>query len=634
MAVAGGLAATASHAEAQADVASDESAQQLADRFAPVMMLKAQDHECDSDGEPFAPMAIDALLDNPQILLRTVGTANPVVTRGPDSADLFDLGEGFYLDFPGDALAPGCIYERDYQRYTRDQAAVVYAHVVADEAGGRLAVQYWFYWYYNDWNNKHESDWEGIHVLFDVGTVGEALNTDPVAVGYAQHEGGERAAWDSGRLERRGDHPVVYSSVGSHASYFGSALYLGRSGEEGFGCDSTDGPSTAVEPVVTLLPDAVDDPSHPQAWLAFEGRWGERQSGPFNGPTGPSQKERWEDPFSWHDDLRTGSVVVPSGDQGSAGLISAFCTVVEWGSAQMIALKQEPTRLLVTALGVFAVAAVALGRTDWSRVQPLPIEKRRRAGQMIKAGARLYRSRPRPFLTFGVVYFPVALAVGLVVAVIGAIPIIGALIDSDSGLGAVGVFTTLAIGGFGHAAGVLVVTAAAARYMQDPDSDDAGVGVKRTLREVATYSRDLWAGVARAALIVALLFVSVVGIPWGVRQLVRYQFVAQTTVLEGHRGGAALRRSSELIEGRWFHTAGVVGLVNGLVAVVGGAIGLLLLLLLSGMPLWLFSVIVSASSAIIVPYTAIVSVLLYGDAKAEAEGAEEADRLDLGVAPA
>ena len=34
--------------------AQDDPEQELADRYAPIMMLKAQDGECDEDGEPYA----------------------------------------------------------------------------------------------------------------------------------------------------------------------------------------------------------------------------------------------------------------------------------------------------------------------------------------------------------------------------------------------------------------------------------------------------------------------------------------------------------------------------------------------------------------------------------------------------
>src|SRR5690606_21576916 len=136
---------------------------------------------CDPDGEPFWPMPVDVLFDNPQIALRQVSRADPVVVRAPGVADVAGLGEGFFLDFPGNSLTPGCLYERDFLRYAERVEPTVYAHVVqqADEPD-KVFVQYWFYWYYNDWNNKHESDWEGIILQFDAPSVEDALRSQPV----------------------------------------------------------------------------------------------------------------------------------------------------------------------------------------------------------------------------------------------------------------------------------------------------------------------------------------------------------------------------------------------------------------------------------------------------------------------
>ena len=283
-------------------------------------MLKQQAEDCDPDGEPYRPSSVDIVLDNPEVALRQLGNADPVVKWAPSASDLFGLNQGFYLDFPGSALSPGCIYETDFWKYTGDRPAAVYAHIVQDPSRrDRLYLQYWFYWYFNDWNNKHESDWEGITLQFEAASIEEALAGQPVAVGYSQHEGGERALWNDTKLTRDGDHPVVYSSAGSHASYYGSAVYLGRGASEGFGCDTTTGPSDRVVPEVVVLPDRVDDPNDPLAWLSFNGRWGERQSGPFNGPTGPAAKDRWLDPAPWFEDLRDDSVVIPGGE--SAGQV-------------------------------------------------------------------------------------------------------------------------------------------------------------------------------------------------------------------------------------------------------------------------------------------------------------------------
>ena len=82
---------------------------------------------------------------------------------------------------------------------------------------------------------------------------------------------------------------------------------------------------------------------------------------------------------------------------------------------------------------------------------------------------------------------------------------------------------------------------------------------------------------------------TVIGIPVAVWFLIRYQFMAQAIVTEDLDGKAGLRRSSSLVSGRWWHTAVMVALVNLLVALSGAAVGLVLLVLVAGIPMWLFS---------------------------------------------
>ena len=111
----------------------------------------------------------------------------------------------------------------------------VYAHVATDRAHpGKVALQYWLFYAFNDFNNLHEGDWEMIQLNFDAASAAQALDETPVEVGYSQHEGAERAAWNDGKLERvDGTHPVVHPAAGSHANFYGEALYLGASGSFG-----------------------------------------------------------------------------------------------------------------------------------------------------------------------------------------------------------------------------------------------------------------------------------------------------------------------------------------------------------------------------------------------------------------
>jgi len=625
------LGATASAVGAQAPAqqrSQDELRQQLAERFAPIMMLKQQEEACSTDGEQYRPGSIDIVLDNPEIALRQVGRSDPVVKRAPSAADLFGLGEGFFLDFPGNSLTPGCIYERDFRKYTGDRPATIYAHVVRQPDEPDLVfVQYWFYWYYNDWNNKHESDWEGITLKFEASSVQEALETQPVAVGFSQHEGGERADWDDSKLEREGDRPIVYSSAGSHASYYGSAPYLGRAASEGFGCDDTTGPSERLDPEVVLLPDSVTDPNDPLAWLGFNGRWGERQEGPFNGPTGPNVKDRWLEPAPWFDELRSSSVVIPTGDSQAASVIAVFCAVVEGGSKTLVDLSVSPVQVAVTLIIAAWSISFLVKRTDWSLVAATPIRQRRRAGQIIRAAAAVYRSGPLVFVLFGLVYIPAAIVSGTLAWLVEFIPLVGGLL-SLSGSGAANLLVALLVGSGANLAAFMVVNSMVADHLRTGQRglDTAKASMQQTWQRRAA----LGSGFVRSYLIVAVLLASVIGIPWGIRQLVRYQFIAQAVTLEDRTGPASLTRSTELVRGRWLHTAIVSIALTGMVVVSGTVVGVVLLVLVSGIPLWLFSGLVSIVYAVLVPLAAIALTLLYGDAAEE----HDATQLDEPVAVA
>ncbi len=604
---------------AQVDTAQIDTAQiELAERYAPIVMLKQQEHPCDTDGEAFAPTSVDIVLDNRDIVLRQVGHDDPVIDHAPTARDLFDRGEGFYLDFPGLALDPGCIYEDDFARYSAERPAVVYAHVATQpDRPGQLALQYWTFWYYNDWNNKHEGDWEGISILFDADSADDALDTTPVEVGYAQHEGGERADWDAAKLTREGDRPVVYSSAGSHASYFGSALYLGRSGSEGFGCDNTDGPSARLDPEVVVLPDDVDDPSSDLAWLAFDGRWGERNGGPFNGPTGPRDKDRWERPIDWHDELRASSVVVPGGDGYGTAVVNSFCNVVEAGSDLLIFVTSSPAVALVLLVVLAMVGGWLTRRTDWTPVARRPLVMPRRAGQILRAALAAYRTRDGLDLArLGLLVVPVSLLTVLVVGIVRALPLVSSLIDLAADDSAISFVLGLVAPGV---TGVVAFVAGSALVA-------AWVDGERTVAECAHIVRDHWrpllGGFLRSAAIVVGLAITVIGIPWAVRQAVRYQFLAPAVVVDDLDGRRALHRSSALVRGRWWHTALFAVLAQATVAAVAMIVGLLLLIVLSGVPLWLFSALVSVVVAAVVPLAALAMVLLYGDAVAHADTRE------------
>src|SRR4051812_11460275 len=132
-----------------------------------------------------------------------------------------------------------------------------------------------------------------IQLNFAATSAVEALGKAPVQVGYSQHEGAERAGWGDSKLALvDGTHPVVYPALGSHANYYSSKLFLGRSAAQGVGCDDTVGDHRELRPQVTVIPTARADYLRAFPWLGYDGRWGERHSGFYDGPTGPNQKDR------------------------------------------------------------------------------------------------------------------------------------------------------------------------------------------------------------------------------------------------------------------------------------------------------------------------------------------------------
>lgn len=590
--------------------------QVLADRYAPVVIIKAQDGPCDTGGEPFEPAPVEIVLDNPEVFLRQVGNDDPVAMRGPGGRDLFDLREGWYLDFPGDALDPGCIFEQDFRRFY-DGRSVVYAHV-AEQADrpGMLALQYWFWWYHNPAKNDHEGDWEFIQLLFEADSVAEALAAPPVAVGYAQHTGGERASWDDDKLERDGDRPIVYAARGSHASYFGSALYLGRSSREGFGCDDTDGPSRRLDPDVILLPDGVDDPDDPFAWLAFQGRWGQREAGFFNGPTGPYAKARWAEPVTWHESLRSSSVVIPGGDRVGDGVVSTFCGAVEVGSTALVATLRSPAAALVTLAVLIGSATFLTRRTRWGPVTTRPLVAERRTGQILRGSWRVWLPNARQMLTIGLVYVPVAVVTSIVQAGLLAVPFVSDLIDLAGDRSGTAFLLAMAVGGIADVLTFVYVAAAVARVVDDTDASGPILPSADEVRRLAL-------AVAKAAFVVVVLLVSIVGIPWAIRQFVRYQFIAHAVVLEGADPDDALGRSSELVAGRWWWTAGLVLGVEVAAVAAGFLVAVAVLLAVPALPLWAFNVVAAGIHLVLVPIAAAAVGYAYGTLAARSSAAEQ-----------
>ena len=149
----------------------------------------------------------------------------------------------------------------------------IYGRIVylrdGDEIKGAW-LQYWFFYYYNDFPRvdvgDHEGDWEMIQVR---------VNSDarPTSAVYAQHRGASRCGWSD--VRKRGSRPIVYVALGSHASYF-------RPGPQGQDRDNDGEQGRRVRGLIRI------GTRSPQ-WLNWPGHWGNSGSSP-GGPRSQGAK--------------------------------------------------------------------------------------------------------------------------------------------------------------------------------------------------------------------------------------------------------------------------------------------------------------------------------------------------------
>ena len=598
---------------AAADLA-DEVA--LAERYAPIVRLVEQPEEC-GPGEPYEPIDVDDLFDEPTVALRGPWNPTDLVEIAPKAERVVGLF-GYHLDYPGDALSPGCDYERWGRRLTEGSAPTTYAHVATDpDRPGKLVLQYWFFYVYNDWNNLHEGDWENVQLVFDARDAREALEREPVAIGYSQHEGAEGADWDDDKLELvDGRRPVVYPAAGSHANFFEDALYIGSSAEQGVGCDDTRGPHVELDPAVRTIPSDASAAQAQFPWIAFEGRWGELQEAFFNGPTGPNLKRSWIEPVQVSEGWREEAYAVPTGGALGTGATDFFCAAVGTGSTALVRWLQEPVLVLLGLAALFALILFAAWRATWRPVAPLRVARRRSWGQILSAAGRMYVSRAPLFLGIGLLLIPTAMVTAaLQTLVFGGFGLLG--IDAGGESAGALVLVLVGIGTILTLLGLALVQAATTCALAEIDAGRS-IGPIRAYRIALTRARPLLRALALAVAAWAVLTTTVVLFPVAIWLVVRWALFSQIVELEKRPAVNALRRSSELVRGRWFRVASLVGAGATLAILAGPFLGALLILLTSAPPAWL-NLVSGIVHALALPFVALTTCYVYFDARTRRE---------------
>jgi parallel beta-helix repeat protein len=272
---------------------------ELAKRFAPYMYF----HE-DDIYRPITvtiPLKYGMLSNDVKEIYSVSPTLTDLTTPEWNDSDT-------YIDLFGDG--PKVIrkyYERDIRPWVEPLA---FARVVTDSDD--IAIQYWFYYYDNDWSNHHEGDWEMIQVVLD-------SDETPKYAAYSQHRehfgfsGPTRRLWEYVETipkdgPKDGEwHPVVYVARGSHANYFEQGDHFQCIGYDVTGIELLKPVPFRDNPVpIKMFPDPPED-----TWVYFQGYWGAKGSvlkAGDDGPPSPSQHEdesgySWEYPITWSEGL-------------------------------------------------------------------------------------------------------------------------------------------------------------------------------------------------------------------------------------------------------------------------------------------------------------------------------------------
>lgn len=172
-----------------------------------------------------------------------------------------------------------------------------------------VAIQYWFFYFYNDWAGNHPGDFETITIFLD-------SDKRPRETVYSTHYEANRRDWDKSMKSSMSCegvdslHPVVFVSNGGHGSYQWSGnTYYVTLGDNHLGDKESLGPFRCNKKDAWTAQFALIDLSRYQknrrSAFWFKGKWGDAEDGPpgiqyrTDYPTGYSFKPKNppRDPF-------------------------------------------------------------------------------------------------------------------------------------------------------------------------------------------------------------------------------------------------------------------------------------------------------------------------------------------------
>jgi hypothetical protein len=598
--------------------ANEGAAQRLAETYAPIAMLREeQEPPCETSAEQYQPTSVDTVLGNPSVTL----THDDLQTgqleelkKAATANDIAGLPDGYYLDLEGEALGDTCVYARAFERLLAEgkAPAIVYAHIAREPNHPGFTLQYWFFWYFNQFNDLHEGDWEGMQLSFEAETTAEALHEEPSEIILFQHAGGERAGWNDSKVQKQGTHPIVYPAAGSHATFYDSAVYIqnGQRGS-GVGCDNTTEPLRELRPQPLLLPEAASE-SGPFKWLSYDGRWGEKEKGFNNGPTGPPTKTVWKEPFAWMAEQRTTSPRLPGGSIAGPQITGVFCDVVAEVS-DFINLEAKSRPLAIGTLVVLAVLiALFVGLTRWRPVDLAQLRARRSFGQLIRTARQLYGRHWRVLVVIALAGLVIVAGTNLLATLLAG----GSSADEATGRSGVNLALADLVESIARPIALAVVAAIVVIFMRLL-VESQSAGFRACWRGMRERFWRIVASLLLATLGIFLMAITVIGLPFAIWKLVGWSFVGQEVLFTDKSLRESFRGSSELVRGRWWHAVRVVVFLVAILFVAGPV--LTLGLIFTPLPFLLINLLGALIFSLLIPYAAIGQTLLYFDLQARAE---------------
>ncbi len=283
-------------------VSATSSDQELAEEYAPQILLSygewpgvdiKDDNYLYTD---YIPMYVNNVtkLDRKTVYLNlaeavsyqgtTYGSGNVLLGTLNYIGDPVFRSSANYLDFSPAWDFFGLSIEDGYKALTVYPS--VYFKVFKDPGKENpIAVQYWFFYYYNDWLNDHAGDWETITVFLDA-------DAQPVEAIFSTHYEANKYSWD--RVETvNGNHPKVYVSNGGHGSY----RFSGETTYSILGiADNHEGDKEVLNLEDYYLLSLSTEEGIDDSWIRFEGRWGDADSA----AQGPWLRTDAPTPIDWN----------------------------------------------------------------------------------------------------------------------------------------------------------------------------------------------------------------------------------------------------------------------------------------------------------------------------------------------